>query len=137
MKIAARRLPEVHRDWSLTHRVHLAVAGNWLFSDTHASRVSAGPGAPGHLLRQRRSPSSTIAWLLVILLLPYVGCAALRDVRRPQDAADGPAQGADLPAVDRSRDAAIIDGHGGTAAGLVRRPAGQRRQPRRAGDRRA
>ncbi len=25
------------------------------------------------LLRQRRSPSSTIAWLLVILLLPYVG----------------------------------------------------------------
>src|SRR5262249_2400951 len=26
-----------------------------------------------HLLRQRRSPSSTIAWLLVILLLPYLG----------------------------------------------------------------
>jgi cardiolipin synthase len=26
-----------------------------------------------HLLRQQRSPSSTIAWLLVILLLPYVG----------------------------------------------------------------
>jgi cardiolipin synthase A/B len=25
------------------------------------------------LLRQRRSPSSTIAWLLVILLHPYVG----------------------------------------------------------------
>jgi cardiolipin synthase A/B len=27
----------------------------------------------GNLLRQKRSPSSTIAWLLVILLLPYVG----------------------------------------------------------------
>src|SRR6516165_3414451 len=26
-----------------------------------------------HLLGQRRSPSSTIAWLLMILLLPYVG----------------------------------------------------------------
>jgi cardiolipin synthase len=26
-----------------------------------------------HLLRQQRSPSSTIAWLLVILLLPYLG----------------------------------------------------------------
>lgn len=26
-----------------------------------------------HLLRQHRSPSSTIAWLLVILLLPYIG----------------------------------------------------------------
>ncbi len=26
-----------------------------------------------NLLRQKRSPSSTIAWLLVILLLPYVG----------------------------------------------------------------
>jgi cardiolipin synthase len=26
-----------------------------------------------HLLRQQRSPSSTIAWLLVILLLPYIG----------------------------------------------------------------
>ena len=25
------------------------------------------------LLRQRRSPSSTIAWLLVILMLPYIG----------------------------------------------------------------
>ncbi|MHC5537562.1 PLDc N-terminal domain-containing protein, partial [Singulisphaera rosea] len=26
-----------------------------------------------HLLRSQRSPSSTIAWLLVILLIPYVG----------------------------------------------------------------
>ncbi len=26
-----------------------------------------------HLLRQKRSPSSTVSWLLVILLLPYVG----------------------------------------------------------------
>ena len=26
-----------------------------------------------HLLRQKRSPSSTIAWLLVILLAPYIG----------------------------------------------------------------
>ena len=26
-----------------------------------------------HLLRQQRSPSSTIAWLLVIVLLPYIG----------------------------------------------------------------
>jgi cardiolipin synthase len=26
-----------------------------------------------HMLRQRRSPTSTIAWLLAIVLLPYVG----------------------------------------------------------------
>ena len=26
-----------------------------------------------HLVRQKRSPTSTIAWLLVVLLLPYVG----------------------------------------------------------------
>ncbi len=26
-----------------------------------------------NLLKQKRSPSSTIAWLLVILLMPYVG----------------------------------------------------------------
>ena len=26
-----------------------------------------------HMMRQRRSPSGTIAWLLVVVLIPYVG----------------------------------------------------------------
>jgi cardiolipin synthase len=47
---------------------------NWLFSEffTHVGFLLALIFL-AHLLRQRRSPSSTIAWLLVILLLPYVG----------------------------------------------------------------
>lgn len=47
---------------------------NWLFSEflTHLGFLLALVLMAG-LLRQRRSPSSTIAWLLVILLLPYVG----------------------------------------------------------------
>ena len=49
------------------------------------------------LLRQRRSPSSTIAWLLAILLLPNVGVPLYiifggRKVRRLRTA-----QGTDLP----------------------------------------
>ncbi len=47
---------------------------NWLFSEflTHLGFLLALVLMAG-LLRQRRSPSSTIAWLLVILLLPYIG----------------------------------------------------------------
>ncbi len=46
----------------------------WLFSEfwTHLGFLLALVLMAG-LLRQRRSPSSTIAWLLVILLAPYVG----------------------------------------------------------------
>jgi cardiolipin synthase A/B len=55
------------RDW-------LRVVSNWLFSDflTHVGFLLALVFL-ADLLRQRRSPTSTIAWLLVILLLPYVG----------------------------------------------------------------
>ena len=47
---------------------------NWLFSEflTHLGFLLALV-LMADLLRQRRSPSSTIAWLLVILMLPYVG----------------------------------------------------------------
>jgi cardiolipin synthase len=46
----------------------------WLFSEflTHLGFLLALVFL-ANLLRQRRSPSSTVAWLLVILLLPYVG----------------------------------------------------------------
>ena len=52
----------------------LSYVYNWLFSEflTHLGFLLALILMAG-LLRQRRSPSSTIAWLLVILLLPYVG----------------------------------------------------------------
>jgi cardiolipin synthase A/B len=47
---------------------------NWLFSEflTHLGFLLALVLMAG-LLRQRRSPSSTIAWLMVILFLPYLG----------------------------------------------------------------
>ena len=47
---------------------------NWLVSEflTHLGFLLALVLLAG-LLRQRRSPSSTIAWLLIILLAPYVG----------------------------------------------------------------
>ena len=47
---------------------------NWLFSEflTHLGFLLALV-LMAVLLRQRRSPSSTIAWLLVILLAPYIG----------------------------------------------------------------
>ena len=47
---------------------------NWLFSEflTRLGFLLALV-LMAFLLRERRSPSSTIAWLLVILLLPYVG----------------------------------------------------------------
>ncbi len=47
---------------------------SWLFSEfwTHLGFLLALVLMAG-LLRQRRSPSSTIAWLLVILLAPYIG----------------------------------------------------------------
>jgi cardiolipin synthase A/B len=47
---------------------------NWLFSDflTHVGFLLALVFL-ANLFRQRRSPSSTMAWLLVILWLPYVG----------------------------------------------------------------
>ena len=52
----------------------VSYAYNWLFSEflTHLGFLLALVLMAG-LLRQRRSPSSTIAWLLVILLLPYIG----------------------------------------------------------------
>jgi cardiolipin synthase A/B len=52
----------------------LSYVYNWLFSEflTHLGFLLALVLMAG-LLRERRSPSSTIAWLLVILLLPYVG----------------------------------------------------------------
>jgi cardiolipin synthase len=52
----------------------LNVAFNWLFSDflTHVGFLLALIFL-ADLLRQRRSPSSTIAWLLAILSLPYLG----------------------------------------------------------------
>ncbi len=52
----------------------LSFVYNWLFSEflTHLGFLLALVLMAG-LLRQRRSPSSTIAWLLVILLLPYIG----------------------------------------------------------------
>jgi cardiolipin synthase len=47
---------------------------NWLFSEflTHFGFLLALVLMAG-LLRQRRSPASTMAWLLIILLAPYVG----------------------------------------------------------------
>ena len=47
---------------------------NWLFSEflTHLGFLLALVLMAG-LLKQRRSPSSTIAWLVVILFLPYLG----------------------------------------------------------------
>src|SRR5271170_1132638 len=52
----------------------LSYVYNWLFSEflTHLGFLLALVLMAG-LLRQRRSPSSTIAWLLVILFLPYIG----------------------------------------------------------------
>ncbi len=52
----------------------LSYVYNWLFSEflTHLGFLLALVLMAG-LLRQRRSPSSTIAWLLVILMLPYIG----------------------------------------------------------------
>ncbi len=52
----------------------LHVGYDWLFSEiwTHLGFLLALV-LLADLLRQRRSPSSTIAWLLSILLLPYVG----------------------------------------------------------------
>jgi cardiolipin synthase A/B len=52
----------------------LSYVYNWLFSEflTHLGFLLALVLMAG-LLRQRRSPSSTIAWLLVILLAPYIG----------------------------------------------------------------
>ena len=52
----------------------LSVVYNWLFSEflTHLGFLLALVLMAG-LIRQRRSPSSTIAWLLVILFLPYIG----------------------------------------------------------------
>ena len=52
----------------------LTSVNNWLFSEflTHLGFLLALV-LMANLLRQRRSPSSTIAWLLVILLLPYIG----------------------------------------------------------------
>jgi cardiolipin synthase A/B len=52
----------------------LASISTWLFSEfwTHLGFLLALV-LLAFLLRQRRSPSSTIAWLLVILLLPYIG----------------------------------------------------------------
>ena len=52
----------------------LTYVHDWLFSEflTHLGFLLALVLMAG-LLRQRRSPSSTIAWLLVILLLPYIG----------------------------------------------------------------
>ncbi len=47
---------------------------NWLFSEfwTHLGFLLALVLMAG-LLRQRRSPSSTVAWLVVILFVPYIG----------------------------------------------------------------
>jgi cardiolipin synthase len=52
----------------------LSAVHNWLFSEflTHLGFLLALV-LMADLLRQRRSPSSTISWLLVILLLPHVG----------------------------------------------------------------
>jgi cardiolipin synthase len=52
----------------------LHVGYNWLFSEigAHLGFLLALV-LMADLLRQRRSPSSTVAWLLSILLLPYVG----------------------------------------------------------------
>ncbi|NCC25667.1 MAG: cardiolipin synthase [Deltaproteobacteria bacterium] len=52
----------VGHEWELVLGHVLLVAG-FLFA---AALV-------GHIIRQRRSPSGTIAWLLVIVLMPYVG----------------------------------------------------------------
>ena len=49
-----------------------------------------------NLLRQRRSPSSTIAWLLVILLLPYIGVPLYVMFGGRKMNTDGPEQIADL-----------------------------------------
>jgi cardiolipin synthase len=46
---------------------------SWLFSILPHLGFLLALVLMASLLRQRRSPSSTIAWLLVILLLPYVG----------------------------------------------------------------
>ena len=53
---------------------HLTGAFYWLFSDflTHVGFLLALVFL-AYLLRQRRSPTSTLAWLMAILLIPYVG----------------------------------------------------------------
>ena len=52
----------------------LTTSSSWVYSEL-LTRLGflLGLVLLAGLLRQRRSPSSTIAWLLVILLLPYVG----------------------------------------------------------------
>lgn len=53
---------------------HLTGAFYWLFSDflTHVGFLLALVFL-ADLLKQRRSPASTLAWLMAILLIPYVG----------------------------------------------------------------
>ena len=84
---------------------------NWLFSEflTHLGFLLALVLMAG-LLRQRRSPSSTIAWLLVILLLPYVGVPLyiMFGGRKMQRMARRKA--ADLPAGHRGTTTAIRAG---------------------------
>ena len=65
---------------------------NWLFSEflTHLGFLLALVLMAG-LLRQRRSPSSTIAWLLVILLLPYIGVPLYIMIGGRKMKRDGPA----------------------------------------------
>jgi cardiolipin synthase len=46
----------------------------------------------GRLMREKRAPANTFAWVLVIVLLPLVGCAALSPDRESQAGADRPPQ---------------------------------------------
>jgi cardiolipin synthase len=78
---------------------------DWLYSEslTHLGFLLALV-LLANLLRERRSPSSTIAWLLIILLLPYVGVPLYlvfggrkirRMARRKERVYQRPAAGAD------------------------------------------
>ena len=93
----------------------LSYVYNWLFSEflTHLGFLLALVLMAG-LLRQRRSPSSTIAWLLVILLLPYIGVPLYIMFGGRKMQADGPAKAADLPPMP-------ADAHGGDQCGTVER----------------
>ena len=107
----------------------LSTVNNWLFSEilTHLGFLLALVFL-ANLLRQRRSPSSTIAWLLVICL-PYLGVPLYlmfggrkinRMARRKSRI------------YHRRRLTKEPNRNGGTAAGVLRHPSSDRRQPCRA-----
>ena len=104
-----------------------------LFGVPHSPRVPAGPGADG-----RSAAPAAISQQHDRLAAGHPAAslyrrAALHHVRRPQDQADGPAKGADLPPGCGARWRRSVRDRR-TPARLVWRASAHRRQPGRAGD---